>query len=223
MGLGVAMKILAISDIHSELYNMKKLAAIVEERDPDMIIVAGDITNFGPLKAAYDIFEALESSKRRVLAITGNRDGTEVAKFLKRKDLDIHNRGVVVDRVGFVGFSGPTGISVGGFPIMNYDSVNYKLAELKNCDRKVLVSHMPPINTKVDALFSGGHVGSEFVRDVIEAEKPDLVICGHIHEARGVDRIGKTTIINPGALCDGYAAFIELLDDGIKHEMITIK
>jgi uncharacterized protein len=188
-----------------------------------LIVVAGDITRFGPVKSAYDVFEALEKANRKVMAITGNTDGRDVARVLRKKNIDIHNKGVVIDHVGFVGFSGPTALQVGGAQILNYEAINYTLSELKNCDRKVLVSHMPPANTKVDTVFSGHHVGSEFLRDIIETEQPNLVICGHIHEGRGVDKIGKTTIINPGALCDGYAAMIELLDDGqVKHEMLTV-
>ncbi len=217
------MRILAVSDIHNELYKAKALLDIVDERNPDMIIVAGDITSFGPLKAAHDIFETLEKAKRPVLAISGNEDIKEVGKFLRSKDLDIHNKGVVHKNVGFVGFSGPSAVSIGGVPVFNYEAVNYTLSEMKNCEKRVLVSHVPPANTKVDVIFSGSHVGSEFLRDVIETEQPNLVICGHIHEARGVDKIGKTTIVNPGALCDGYAAIIELMENGeVKHELIRV-
>lgn len=217
------MKILAISDIHADLYNTEKVLSLVEERDPDLIVLAGDIVHFSPSKTIYEILGALEKTNKRILAITGNGDSREVGRVLKKKELDIHNKGVVHNRVGFVGFSGPSAVSVSGVPVLNYEAVNYTLSEMKNCERKVLVSHVPPANTKVDTLFSGGHVGSEFLRGVIESEQPDLVICGHVHEARGVDKIGKTTIINPGALCDGYAAMIELLESGeIRHEMLRV-
>ncbi len=217
------MRILAISDIHGELYKTKKLLALVESREPDLIVVAGDITRFGPAKAAYDIFDALKKTNRRIVAITGNADSRDVERIIRKKDLDIHNKAVVIDKIGFVGFSGPTTLQMGNFAITNYDRINYTLADLSGCERRVLVSHVPPSNTKLDAVFSGEHVGSDFLRDVIEEAQPNLVICGHIHEARGVDRIGKTTIINPGALCDGYAAMIELGENGeVSHEMLSV-
>lgn len=219
----IRMRILAISDIHNEVYKAEKLLGVVEDKNPDLIVVAGDITSFGPIKSAYDIFYTLEKAKRPLVAVSGNEDIKEVGKMLRKKEIDIHNKGVVHNNVGFVGFSGPSAVSVSGVPVMSYEAINYTLSELKNCEKKVLVSHVPPANTKLDVIFSGNHVGSEFLRDVIETEQPDLVICGHIHEARGVDKIGKTTIVNPGALCDGYAALIELLDNGeIKHELLKV-
>jgi Icc-related predicted phosphoesterase len=42
-------------------------------------------------------------------------------------------------------------------------------------------------------------VGSRSVRAVIEEHQPLLALCGHIHEARGAVRIGRTLCINPGS------------------------
>jgi Icc-related predicted phosphoesterase len=61
----------------------------------------------------------------------------------------------------------------------------------------------------VDILHSGIHAGSIAVREFIEEHEPELVVCGHIHEARGVDAIGKSTIVNCGPLFKGSYALIE--------------
>ena len=43
----------------------------------------------------------------------------------------------------------------------------------------------------------GRFPGSQAIRKAIDEFKPDLVICGHIHECAGVeDQIGATRIIN---------------------------
>ncbi len=42
-------------------------------------------------------------------------------------------------------------------------------------------------------------VGSTAVRAVIERHQPPLALFGHIHEGRGITRIGKTLCINPGS------------------------
>jgi len=44
----------------------------------------------------------------------------------------------------------------------------------------------------------------ELVREFIEKHQPDLCICGHIHESRNKDQIGKTLILNPGSIDRGY-------------------
>ena len=42
--------------------------------------------------------------------------------------------------------------------------------------------------------------GSKAVREAIERYQPVLSLHGHIHEARGNARVGKTLCINPGQL-----------------------
>ena len=44
------------------------------------------------------------------------------------------------------------------------------------------------------------HVGSTAVREAIDNHQPLLSLHGHIHEAKGVSRLGKTLAINPGSL-----------------------
>jgi hypothetical protein len=44
-------------------------------------------------------------------------------------------------------------------------------------------------------------VGSRAVREAIEEYQPLLGLHGHIHEAGGVVRIGRTLSINPGSEC----------------------
>lgn len=54
-----------------------------------------------------------------------------------------------------------------------------------------------PVTTAGEAVMIG--VGSSAVRDAIEKYQPLLVLTGHIHESRGVVKIGRTTIVNPGS------------------------
>jgi Icc-related predicted phosphoesterase len=52
-------------------------------------------------------------------------------------------------------------------------------------------------------LRNAGHstvpAGSTAVRDAIERHQPALSLHGHIHEARGSTRLGRTLCINPGS------------------------
>ena len=75
--------------------------------------------------------------------------------------------------------------------------------------------HCPPYDTHLDVapkldanlapvLTPGGepemaHVGSTSVRKVIEKLQPLAGLHGHIHESRGVSKIGKTQCFNPGS------------------------
>ena len=80
----------------------------------------------------------------------------------------------------------------------------------------VLVSHSPPINTKVDVVRWGTHVGSRAIRSFVEEKKPQFSACGHIHEARGVDEINNIPIINPGPAMWGFCSFVE-----VKNQIIV--
>jgi Icc-related predicted phosphoesterase len=41
--------------------------------------------------------------------------------------------------------------------------------------------------------------GSSAIRREVEKYQPLVHLCGHIHESRGITRIGRTVVINPGS------------------------
>jgi uncharacterized protein len=79
-------------------------------------------------------------------------------------------------------------------------------------ERTIFSLHCPPYGTGLDDapeltaemdLKHAGHapkpVGSTAVRDAIERFQPALSLHGHIHEARGTKRLGRTLCVNPGS------------------------
>jgi Icc-related predicted phosphoesterase len=60
---------------------------------------------------------------------------------------------------------------------------------------------LAPVLTKdlVQALDRKDHVGSRAVAKMIQKYQPFLSLHGHIHESRGIQKVGKTTMINPGS------------------------
>ena len=77
----------------------------------------------------------------------------------------------------------------------------------------VVLSHAPPRDGKLDRTFFGRHVGSRALREFIERAQPALVVCGHIHEGRGIDTIGPTTVVNCGPAAAGDYAVVEIGDE----------
>jgi Icc-related predicted phosphoesterase len=74
--------------------------------------------------------------------------------------------------------------------------------------------HVPPRESSLDTAFEVGEdlryvtrggrphevpTGSRAVRQILEETQPVLSLHGHIHESKGVTRIGKTVAINPGS------------------------
>ena len=84
---------------------------------------------------------------------------------------------------------------------------------LKNFkDIDILLCHQPPykILDKTGGMapkhWHGKHAGSKVILDYINKKHPNLVLCGHMHESAGKDKIGKTEVINLGS-AGGYAVF----------------
>jgi Icc-related predicted phosphoesterase len=86
-----------------------------------------------------------------------------------------------------------------------------QVKDMKNCLFNI---HVPPIRTLLDQapaldsdfkpITKGGEVqmipaGSVATRQVIERYQPLAGIHGHIHESKGIMKIGRTTCYNPGS------------------------
>lgn len=77
------------------------------------------------------------------------------------------------------------------------------LAEKQKKGVSILVAHCPPIESSLDKMMLGKHVGSLAVREFIEKTQPALSLHGHIHESPAMtgsyrDEIGSTICVNPG-------------------------
>lgn len=68
----------------------------------------------------------------------------------------------------------------------------------------VLIAHTPPHGLR-DRIWLGRHVGCEALRDELLGRiRPQLVVCGHIHEAAGHERIETIQVLNACSLDRGY-------------------
>ena len=57
----------------------------------------------------------------------------------------------------------------------------------------------PPTPVVVAGVAQSAPAGSTAVRKVVEKYQPLLQLTGHIHESRGLIKVGRTTVINPGS------------------------
>lgn len=93
---------------------------------------------------------------------------------------------------------------------VRYEAMTARLKDPKNA---IFNIHVPPYKSNLDEAAEldadlrpkmAGQalkpVGSTALREVIENVQPLLGLHGHIHEGRGVSRIGKTLCINPGSM-----------------------
>jgi uncharacterized protein len=217
------MKILAISDIHGK---HTKIIEYLNKNPVDLIILTGDITNFGPSELAEEILNEISSFDIPVLAIPGNCDPVDLYGNIENsKAVNIHGTSATIKNIGICGFGGsnptPFNTPLEFAEIEIYDEARRVMESIKDHEITLFVTHAPPIGTKTDVLPSGNHVGSESIRKVIEEFQPSLNICGHIHESMGMDKIGETTVINPGMLKYGHACLITIDDSDEENIKVT--
>lgn len=206
------MKILVTSDFHGSLEAARKTALKAQNSNAEVLIVCGDVTHFGSIEDAEEVLSTLTAIQKPVFFLPGNCDPSELTQTKIGEAVCIHSR---CENHGDI-----TVLGVGGGPISHFGTpfemtekeVTHVLNQgLKNCFLKrwfILVSHSPPRNTRVDLAYNGEHVGSASLRNFIEDKKPHIVLCGHIHEAKGIDYIGDTIIVNPGPARQGNCAVV---------------
>ncbi|WP_297463246.1 metallophosphoesterase [Thermococcus sp.] len=215
------MEVVAITDVHGRVEKVRKLTGILAGRRPDLILIAGDITHFSGWEVARKVLEPVLSLGVPVLAVHGNCDGRDVPKLLEELGIGLHDKRVEINGVGFIGLGGSNITPFNTIWELTEDEI-MKILERNYRPGDVILSHVPPRDTKADRIHSGLHVGSKALREFIERNQPPLVVTGHIHEARSVDRVGKTVIVNPGPLFRGYYAVIELDEATKKVENVEL-
>ena len=193
------MKILAFTDIHGSLSALKRIEQKVKLQKPDLLVCAGDVSIFE--HGIIGIMRRLNKLNKKILIIHGNHeDSSTFIKLSKlfKNIIFIHKKHFIEENVLFLGYGG------GGFSVVdgkfdNIAKIKFKNM-LKNIEGKkiILVTHAPPYKTNLDKI-ANSYCGNKSIRNFVEKNKIDLLICGHLHENFGKeDKINKTKVINPG-------------------------
>lgn len=211
---------IAFGDIHDDL---SRLDDITELPGAAGVIVTGDITFAGGIRQAEKALGAIAGKTPALLAQIGNMDKAEITGWLEEKGWNLHRRAKILCP-GVIAF----GAGCSSFTPFNTPSEHPEETLLEWMEeayeealrlaresafsetRLAFVSHSPPLASNCDRLGDGTPVGSAAVREFIEKRQPDLCLCGHIHESRAEDHIGRTHVINPGALVAGGYVLLRL-------------
>lgn len=213
------MRIIAFGDIHMQIGALSRIPGVAAA---DLILVTGDITNFGGRTEAEKVVRELRRFNQNLLAVHGNLDRESVAVLLEDEEMSLHGRGRQVSGLGFFG-AGGSNVTPFGTPTEYSEEtlgaiLQSGFEEIDGCGTKIMVSHAPPFKTATDRIAMGDHVGSRAVREFIEKKQPDVCLTGHIHEARSVDWIGRTQILNPGMAASGWIE-IEVDEKGFRASL----
>jgi hypothetical protein len=211
------MRIYAVADIHGRPARLSIIRENILSIKPDVLVVAGDITNF--IHPAPTIAQ-LNEMPVPVLVVRGNSDRKWIEKLFEKNPniSSLHLKKFSLKGIGFVGVSGTVPIPFRSRICFREKDMTRKIIPLINKDA-VVVAHPPPFGT-LDQVLGKYHAGCKGLRNIITKKQPKLFICGHIHENSGTAFIDKTLVVNCSVGETGAGALIEL--DGISAPKVTM-
>jgi Icc-related predicted phosphoesterase len=206
------VRLLAVTDLHYKLphYDWVLQAAPAA----DLVTISGDLLDIAtpvPVEAQAAVvgtYLTRIAATTTLVATSGNHDldgpgptGEQTAAWLRRLEVpDLHTDGTSLDLDG-------VRVTAAGWwdgPLAEAE-VGRQLAAAAE-QRPALwvwVYHSPPAGTHL--CYDGRREFPDAsLADWIQQHRPDLVLCGHIHQAPWVpgggwyDRVGDTLVINPG-------------------------
>ena len=205
------MKLLFFTDLHAQFDQLDALPRA------DLLVFGGDLTQFGKRPDVARVLDLLASRYALVVGVLGNCDPPDGEKELQGRGIDLNLRFRDLEGYRFVGCSGSNKTPF-GTPTEWCDQeqaarlLAQDLAPKGESPHVIAVSHAPPLGSGADRLPGGKYAGSDAVAALVKRLAPTLVLCGHIHDARGVYSWEETTVVNPGPLRLGHYATVQLVD-----------
>jgi len=216
------MRIVCVSDTH-DLHERISVPA------GDVLIHAGDLTLDGASAAIFDAFAWLSRlPHERIIVVPGNHDFgfAKIAHLTATLATNFPRVEVLLDRETVIGTSRVFGSP--WQPWFHDWAFNFapgragereaeeKWDEIVD-DTEILITH-GPVRGILDRTLRGEHVGCPFLRARIEKlERLKLHVCGHIHEAYGVESVGDVLYVNASSCDASYrpiqAPIVVELDD----------
>ncbi len=206
------MKFLVISDIHGNLDNLCKMEENFKQADG--VLFAGDF-GIEHTDNGKPVLDKLVTLHDNIYSVLGNCDDPDFISELENNDICVERCLVTKDGLAFAGCGGGTKFT-GTTPnerteedlVADFRMITEQGAQ--KWDNLIAIMHNPPKDTNCDMIPGGIHVGSAVLRKFIEDYEPLAVITGHIHESAGTDKIGNTTVVNPGSLAEGKYAWLNV-------------
>ena len=217
------MKILILSDLHAHNDILDKMDDVFAKSDA--VLFAGDFAACFKPETGKEALLQLCKKHDTIFAVLGNCDNEDFLEDLEEQDVCVEKTLVYHEGLAIAGAGGGTFFTgKTEFEREEQDIID-DFNIVKNCVEEtgdksiwknlILICHNPPKGKTVDAVNENLHAGSELFTNYIEENQPLAVICGHIHEGVGMEKIGETLVINPGSLGEaGSYAQMEIVKDG---------
>jgi Icc-related predicted phosphoesterase len=215
------MKILAFSDLHGHWYQASK--ALIDRHQPDWIVLLGDILpdfrivsgQGNRLTCQLDHWKLyasdFESNSVVTTFLRGNHEieGFKPPPHQRRLPAGFEERVIRLEGI-------PTEFGTWGWSREweEADLAQELGDQIKEAPQaNIVLSHVPPYGC-LDEVHPGTHIGHRPLAAWLESGSigpHSLVLCGHVHESRGLARCGDSLVVN---LAEGYALLDDQNDEG---------
>lgn len=234
---------LACSGIDGRAEAIDRLEELVRQRSPGAILFAGGLFDPTPAQEAltattdrrhHDMlllerfFAALGAMQRVAMVIPGPQDAPLRAFLMAGMNARSQSPGVHLVHCAIVSARDIVISGVGGELTHGEDSgepivrcsrttAEYFLQAFGSADEseKILLLGSTPNGSL------SGDSGNSIAGEIVDSFHPRLCVVAGLTDHRGVDRVARTTVVNPGRLSDGSAAWIDWSRDSDEQvEMI---
>ena len=190
------MKLLAFSDLHRDLGQAAELVEM--SAAADVVIGAGDFASVH--EGLEETIAALAAIATPTVLVPGNNETLDALRAATAgwdAATVLHGEGTTIAGAEFFGLGAGIPVTPWEWSFDLDDAAATAL--LDDCpEGAVLVLHSPP-QGHCDSAGGDTHFGSPALLAAIEAKRPRLAICGHIHESWGCEsEIGGTPLRNLG-------------------------
>jgi Icc-related predicted phosphoesterase len=222
------LRILLVSDLHYTLKQLDWVVAVAGEYD--LAVVAGDLLDIASIvEPDAQIAVVLEylarmAAKTTVVACSGNHDLNARNEFDERAAIWLDRAraaGVFVDGTRFETGQDVVTVCPWWDGPRTSELVDRQLAEDAAIvgDRRWIWAYHAPPDASPTSWTGKRHYGDEELLAWIKLHRPDIVMCGHVHQAPFAadggwsDRIGETLVLNAGRERGYIPAHIDLDTD----------
>jgi Icc-related predicted phosphoesterase len=207
------MRIAALADLHFTTAAYEGIKTLMERvrDDADVLLLAGDLTNYGKASEMEPLLNVLVRLRLPVIAVLGNHDyesgqEAELMKMMTEEGIKVLD-GTAYERDG-VGFAGTKGF-IGGFgrgvltafgepeikrivqaSVDEALKLERAMSQLRTEKRVVVLHYAPVIGTvSGEPVEIYPYLGTSRLAEVVDRHGANLVVHGHAHHG---GREGKT-------------------------------
>jgi len=204
------MLIYAVADIHGREKRISSIHDIISSNKPDVLVLAGDVNS---LFNSSNIMSHFSGTHFPVLVVRGNTDSKRIANIspVSSNISFLHFSEIVINEFSFTGVSGTIPVPFSSRIQFREKQTTKMLEPLVRKDT-ILIAHPPPFGT-LDKVLGKFHAGCRSMNEIILKCRPQLFICGHIHERPGSAFLEETLVVNCSIGMKGKGALIKLNKD----------